>query len=651
MILVDEFPRVCRPGKMYLECKPHRKDPLQEVPQPFADMTDAVNWARSVPYEPVYILCSVKDGNAFVCTSTAELWGRLLQLNPRTVWLYNATLALSWVDSWLLKQKRWKLIDSGEMADRTYKDLFGASGQRYRLTMAQNYRGTEKGEDKRRRLRHVNFFDFQNLIAGGLDACYSSMGSPEIPTFSDEYAETRRNAVIMGLALPWYDSKLYDLTGVHINRDTPEALTIGSAAKNIMLEALYKKGSKAANKKEFLRVHQMTQALDQWYRSRWIYAGGVTYLSSQYKGQYMPEIWRRDQNMKYGHNIKGMREIVGRAKRLTYDEYERKKRAGNPDQSYFVFVVVEIDMHLLDGMAPIYKDPHLKVNRSHYAYTARGEEDALLYFDFELDELYNWYEIDLSVAYVMEFQTRENFGFSEAVDRIFAARQKAKEEGDKVFSGVCKLLMVCMSGKLAEDPIFPVYEKTIDERDGMEKTHRIGEKVTGSFLDIRQGAYITAIGRTEEMRDIRLAVSRPADSLVYADTDSMHTTEEPQNLTIDPDSLGAYKDENGGTPFTSSMYLAKKIYYNAKPEPDGTVTDYDVRTAGTPRETVKKRLDGLNVIEVMELFTAGREFACEASVMVRGGYVKIPILKQLARDEKFIVNNYGGSVDLMRRET
>lgn len=99
------------------------------------------------------------------------------------------------------------------------------------------------------------------------------------------------------------------------------------------------------------------------------------------------------------------------------------------------------------------------------------------------------------------------------------------------------------------------------------------------------------------------------------------------------------------------MYLAKKIYYNAKPEPDGTVTDYDVRTAGTPRETVKKRLDGLNVMEVMELFTAGREFACEASVMVRGGYVKIPILKQLARDEKFIVNNYGGSVDLMRRET
>ena len=125
---------------MYLECKPRRKDPLQEVPQPFADMTDAVNWARAVPYEPVYILCSLKDGKAFVCTSTAELWGRLLQLNPRTVWLYNATLALSWVDSWLLKQKRWKLIESGEMSDRTYKDLFGASGQRYRLTMAQNYR-------------------------------------------------------------------------------------------------------------------------------------------------------------------------------------------------------------------------------------------------------------------------------------------------------------------------------------------------------------------------------------------------------------------------------------------------------------------------------------------------------------------------------
>lgn len=629
---------------MYLECEPHRKDFLSETPPPFDDLTEGVTWARSAAYEPIYKACDMQ-GHIFVCTTTSELVARLIALNPHIVWLYGAALPLSWIDGWLLNQKTWKRLDGGEMQNKTYKDLSGTAGQRYRLTIAMNYRGTQKDEDRHRRLRHVNFFDLMNFCPGGLELCYTSMGCPEMTEYTDEYADTRRNAQIVGKALTWYDKKIYELSGIHIDRMTPEAYTVGGIAKTLMLENCYKKGSKAANVKEFRRVHQMTQPLDRWYRSKWLYTGAVTYLNDAYRGEYLPEVWRYDQNNKYGNAIEHMREIVGRSKMMTWDECQKCK---NPDFVY-VIAISDIDMQLLDGMAPIWKDPHLHINRKLYRYTARGEDDLLLFFDFELEELYNWYDIQFTCDYVLEFQTREQFGFRETVDMTSNARIKAKQEGDKVFNNICKQLMVCYSGKLAEDPYFPVYEKYIGE-DGTIRQRKVREDETNSYLDIRQGAYITAYGRTEEMRDIRLSLRDVENALVYADTDCIHATERPEGLEIDPNKLGAYKDECGGSPFTMSLYLEKKIYFNAKPETTGEIKSFEVRTAGTPRERVEKLLEGKDAVTVAEMFAKGMKTACEISVPVRGGYVKIPYWKRLANDSGIIWNNYGQEVDLIKRD-
>lgn len=644
MILLDEFEGIRNPGKMYLECHPRRKDPLGEHPDPFNEMADATLWARSCPYEPIYKACDMQ-GRMFVCSTTAELVERLIALNPHVVWLYNAALPLSWLDGWLLRQKTWKQLDKGDMQNRTWKDLSGISGQRYRMTIAKNYRGTGKDEDRHRRLRHVNFFDLMNFCSGGLETCYSSMGCPGIPTFTDEHAETRRNAVITGLALKWYDKKIFDLSGVHIDRTTPESLSSGGIAKTLLLENLYQKGDKAQNTKAFRSVHRMTPELDRWYRSKWLYTGAVVYLNPLYKGQYLSEVWRYDQNNKYGHAVANMPEIVGAARMLKWDEYQANKR----ENCIYVVAMSDIELHILPGMAPIWKDPHLHVNQKLYRYTARGDEDLLLFYDFELEELYNWYDIEFSCDYVLEFETRENFGFQKTVDAISNARIKAKHEGDEVFNNICKQLMVCVSGKLAEDPFHVVYEKYIDH-DGTIKQRKIREEKTTSYLDIRQGAWITAYGRTEEMRDIRLSLRDTGRTLIYADTDCIHSTEQPQGLDVDPDKLGAYKDECGGSPFTMSLYLEKKIYLNAKPEITGELKDFEIRTAGTPRSTVKKALKGLDAVSVAESFAKGMKVPCDVSVSVSGGYVKIPFWKRLANDEGIIWQNYGQEVDLIKRE-
>lgn len=644
MILLDEFKGVKRPGKMYLECEPRRKDPLKETPEPFDDLREAATWARLCPYEPIYKACDMK-GNIFVCTTTPELIARLMELNPRIVWLYNASLPLSWIDAWLLKQKTWKRLDKGQLQNKTYKDLSGVSGQRYRLTIAQNYKGKGKGEDRHKRLRHVNFYDLMNFCAGGLETCYSSMGSPELPEFTDIHRETRRNAVIMGLALSWYDKKLAALSGVHIDKTTPEAMTIGGIAKGILLENMYHKGRKASNLKEFRKDHPMTPALDRWYRSKWLYTGAVVYLSEEYKGGALPEVWRYDQNSKYGHEIEEMPEIIGKSRVLTWNQYQKRKDNGN----VFAIAVSDIDMHLLPGMAPIWKDPHLHINRRLYKYTASGEDDLLLFFDFELDELYNWYDIELSCEYVLEMEARQQPGFKTAIDGVFSARTEAKESGDKIFNNVCKLLIVCISGKLAEDPYFPRWEKYIDI-DGTIKQRKIGEDETKQFLDIRQGAYITAHGRTEEMRDIRISLPNPEKQLIYADTDCMHSTVKPEGLNIDPKALGAYKDECGGEPFTMSIYVEKKIYFNSRPECTGEMRDYDIRTAGTPREAAKKQLEGLDAVGIAEAFQKGFKVPCSVSVAVRGGYVKVPYWKRLAMDNGIIWQNYGQEIDLIKRE-
>ena len=140
---------------------------------------------------------------------------------------------------------------------------------------------------------------------------------------------------------------------------------------------------------------------------------------------------------------------------------------------------------------------------------------------------------------------------------------------------IAKLHLNSLYGKFATNPdITPKNPVMEDDRVRLIE----GEPETRNPVYVPMGAFITAYARDVTIR----AAQQNYDEFVYADTDSLHLVGEghPDNLTIDPSALGAWKHEYD---WDAGIFVRAKCYSERV---DGR---YETHIAGAPH-TVTERM-------------------------------------------------------------
>lgn len=144
---------------------------------------------------------------------------------------------------------------------------------------------------------------------------------------------------------------------------------------------------------------------------------------------------------------------------------------------------------------------------------------------------------------------------------------------------IAKLHLNSLYGKFATNPQvtgkYPVLE------DGIVKL-KTGEEETRNPVYTAMGVFITAYARQLTLN----AAQANYSTFAYADTDSLHlltgkTDEHPENLTVDPNEMGAWDHEGN---FTKALYMRAKAYCELME--DGS---YSTHIAGLP-ESITEQL-------------------------------------------------------------
>lgn len=170
----------------------------------------------------------------------------------------------------------------------------------------------------------------------------------------------------------------------------------------------------------------------------------------------------------------------------------------------------------------------------------------------EIDRVHQAYHFD------------ERIKFDEFVDHFYSARMKARKDGDKLHELFYKLVLNSSYGKFAQNPEnYMDYKITISQacpppwmlecelpNDLLIWSRPSERPAFMSLFNVATAASITGAARAHLLRGIQRA-TRP----VYCDTDSIIC--EHLDADIDPNRLGAWKDEGGGNRLAIA---GKKLY-------------------------------------------------------------------------------------------
>lgn len=565
-------------------------------------------YAFTIAYEDKFAL--------FQCAE--DFLTALAMLNVKLVTWYNARFDYAIFDYFFLthgwtevqeeigKSKRYR-----KMPAKTYQSLNGDYGQRYQMTIWQEYINTSN----QRKVHKIKMLDICNIFQGGLAKnledwkIEDEKGQPIRKLEMDYDLADMKNVddlqyVINDTKGLYYltmkiEDTLKKMTGYSLIYG--DYMTAGGLAKKTMLKYMFHRIDDKENIEIFHNAFPMTYELDKELRSKDLYAGGLCILNPYKQGKEQSQIYKYDVNSMYPAQMMNMRYPVGAG--TYFDDYN------NPDFVY-ILKVKKLYGFLKKGKVPVWRD------------TTTGEMVEVIDEKYsryiwleELQEYEKWYDLEYEVESIIGYEAKRPIGMKNFIDTFYTMKSNNK---GAVKNGA-KLFLNSSYGKLSQRLERVNCHYTLDHFGIVHLVRSEVKEDTSSMMSIIVGSRVTSQARICLLRYIDvICQGNPKDNLIYCDTDSVHALT-PFNDSDDK-ALGKMKCEGI---FAKGLYLAPKTYimYN-----DG---EYEVHCKGVNTDVVKNELKTLEWPEAVKRFNVGQVYTCLCAMNVKGGKALINVDKTI----------------------
>ena len=565
-------------------------------------------YAFTIAYEDKFAL--------FQCAE--DFLTALAMLNVKLVTWYNARFDYAIFDYFFLthgwtevqeeigKSKRYR-----KMPAKTYQSLNGDYGQRYQMTIWQEYINTSN----QRKVHKIKMLDICNIFQGGLAKnledwkIEDEKGQPIRKLEMDYDLADMKNVddlqyVINDTKGLYYltmkiEDTLKKMTGYSLIYG--DYMTAGGLAKKTMLKYMFHRIDDKENIEIFHNAFPMTYELDKELRSKDLYAGGLCILNPYKQGKEQSQIYKYDVNSMYPAQMMNMRYPVGAG--TYFDDYN------NPDFVY-ILKVKKLYGFLKKGKVPVWRD------------TTTGEMVEVIDEKYsryiwleELQEYEKWYDMEYEVESIIGYEAKRPIGMKNFIDTFYTMKSNNK---GAVKNGA-KLFLNSSYGKLSQRLERVTCHYALDHFGIVHLVRSEVKEDTSSMMSIIVGSRVTSQARICLLRYIDvICQGNPKDNLIYCDTDSVHALT-PFNDSDDK-ALGKMKCEGI---FAKGLYLAPKTYimYN-----DG---EYEVHCKGVNTDVVKNELKTLEWPEAVKRFNVGQVYTCLCAMNVKGGKALINVDKTI----------------------
>lgn len=609
-------------------------------------------WREHVTVKPWAFIIYSPEGAAIL--ETFEEYTKFCaQYRIKTAWWYNAPFDFSLLDAERFAAG-WEFVEGKPAAPRQFGELASPFGARY--IMHEVHPADTAHTFEKRSVRDkiaVRHYDLKNLLKGGLAQLLKSFdvrdgdGNPVRKGTMNYQAAGAESLTASDIdymiddarGLYWlvmtFGKRLASEYGIEIRKSKPDVVTASGLAKILLLRKMYPNAATDKGRKTIYRkAHPVSPELDEYYRRGRLLLGGLVMLNDRARGKHLHgervNIYRYDYNSHYPAIMHDMPDITG----LPCIQEGRIARESPNDVR--VFEIRNLHAMTRPGMVASWLDPiEHKVSPEVTVHDWR--DGYIMLFDFELEELEKWYTIDTCEIFrTWTWFAKPCPAFAEFVDEHYKKKADAKAAGDKVMQEIEKLILNGVTGKFSQNPnhaarvrrMFPDGVVRLSDPDGGARI----DKDESSIMNIVQGAYITAKGRTILRRSARDIAFRSghevADVLLYTDTDSLHTIVKYDRT--DAYALGWLKQENE-KPIHDAVFLAPKTYA----EIDETTDPKDGYNFHCKGVRVECLIDAYERGESLgDIYREGREFLSLAAMNVRGGKALLALPKAVCRTMK-----------------
>lgn len=555
-------------------------------------------------------------------------------LRVSTVVWYNAKFDFAIFDYYFLSNN-WMYSNDiikkrgiyGKLPPDTFNSLHGQQGQRYKLTFWYEY--YNKNHDAK--THKTEMIDLFNVLQGGLaknledwdieDKYGNKIRKLEMDYVNDNI-DTAVNYLINDVVGLYYltikfSDEFQKVTNLSYLQG--DYMTCGGVAKKVMLQEMYQCNYKDALKK-FHEDFYMNAELDELFREQHLYKGGKTLVNKKYCGKVVTNVYKFDENSMYPHKMKTMKLPYGRP--IYSSVYEQ-----NDDIK--IFHITYMHGKLKDKKVGVWQD----LTTGDFT-DEINEEKPFFIFEEELLELQNWYDLIIQYDYLYYYSAKHNEGLSNFIDKFYTIKSNSKG----TVKLVSKIVLNSSYGKLAEKCVREVGKYEICE-DGYVHYVKTGEKIdTRSILSVVVGSYVTALARTDLMKNIRKVCNdNVEDNFIYCDTDSIHSF--TKNIETDNKELGKFKNESpDGNPYSLCLYLAPKSYimlhdmYKENKNSDTLV----IHCKGVNVKEVRKLIQDLSFSKMIEIFRPNYPIRCLTGINAIGGKALIYKEKYILKQDDYI---------------
>lgn len=542
----------------------------------------------------------------------------LAMLNCKLVTWYNARFDFAIFDYFFLtnnwtevqeeigKSKRYR-----KMPAKTYQSLNGDYGQRYQMTIWQEYINTSN----QRKVHKVKMLDICNIFGGGL-----------AKNLEDWKIEDENGKPIRKLEMDYDLADMKDLNDLqYVINDTKglyyltlkieetldhmtgymlsngDYMTAGGLAKKVMLKYMFNRIDDKENIEIFHNAFPMTYELDKELRKNDLYAGGLCILNPYKQGKEQSHIYKYDVNSMYPAQMMSMRYPVGAG---VYCK--------NWNDPSFVYILKIKNLYgfLKKGKVPVWRD------------NVTGEMVEIIdekYYRYiwleELQAYEQWYDLEYEVESIIGYKAMRPLGMKKFIDTFYT--MKCNNKG--AIKNGAKLFLNSSYGKLSQRLERTECHYQLDHFGIVHLVRSEVKQDTSSMMSIIVGSRVTSQARITLLNYIDvICKGNPKDNLIYCDTDSVHALT-PFNDSDDK-ALGKMKCEGI---FEKGLYLAPKTYlmYN-----EG---EYEVHCKGVNTEVVKNELEKLDWSSAIKRFNVGSVFTCLCAMNVKGGKALINVDKTI----------------------
>ena len=589
----------------------------------------------------------LSDGENFALFQNCEDFLKACAMfNVETVFWYNAKFDFAIFDYYMLTHGWHDVTEElkdkknyGKLPTNTFESLNGDFGQRYQMTIWQEY----ENRRNQRKVHKFKMIDICNIFGGGLkknleDWKIKDHEGKDIRKLEMDYVDADIEDDIQymindtkGLMLlaEQIEKTMKEITGFSLFKG--DFMKAGGLAKKTLLKIMFKQFTPKDNIKAFKLCFPLTPEEDNDFRYKHLYLGGKCFVNPLKVGVVQSHIYKYDVNSMYPNQMRNMTYPFGKPiKKFTLKGLDK-------DHCYIV-CLKDLFGTLKHNMIPIWQDAYT----GDYVEVIREEEVRYIWLE-ELQEIEKWYDLEYNLLFVLEYQCKHPKGAREYVDKFYAIKGSSK---GAVKQGA-KLLLNSAYGKLAQKIERQICVYELDEETGcvhlVKKGTEIDEK---SMLSVVVGSRITALARVHLMTLIRLSSNgNVRRNFCYCDTDSVHSLCEFTDTNyVDDKELGKLKCEGI---YDNALYLAPKTYllYNAD-------EGYEVHCKGVNTNVVKKEIDGKTFDEACDVFKPNRNFKCLCGLNVKGGKALIYVDKMILNDEnlEIVKKNLGDLEEIFEED-